>query len=121
MDSRRLTRWFVLAGACIASVARAEPSAPVPAPAPAAEPGTELECASVTASVRLQAYGYAHVVTLANHCQRSVSCEVWTNVDPSPHLSLSAKPGQTAETVTRSGSPSRDVQAGKLCRFAAEG
>jgi len=75
------------------------------------------ECASVTASVRMQAVGYNHIVTLANHCQRAVSCEVWTNVDPTPHLTLKAKPGESAETITRVGSPSRDVQAGKLCHF----
>jgi hypothetical protein len=71
--------------------------------------------------VRLQAYGYAHVVTLVNRCQRPVSCEVWTNVDPSPHLTLQAKPGQSAETVTRSGSPSRDVRAEKSCRLVGGG
>lgn len=75
------------------------------------------ECASVTASVRMQAVGYNHVVTLSNHCQRTVSCEVWTNVDPTPHQTLKAKPGETVQTVTRIGSPSRDVQAGKLCHF----
>src|SRR5882757_7669264 len=74
-------------------------------------------CASVTASARLYYVGYNHVVTLANHCSRAVSCEVWTNVDPAPHLLLKAKPGQSAETITRVGSPSREVQAGKACRF----
>ncbi|MEO6602397.1 MAG: hypothetical protein ABIQ16_21125 [Polyangiaceae bacterium] len=83
-------------------------------------PGT-LDCASVTASTRLQATGYAHVVTLANHCSRAVSCEVWTDVDPSPRYTLSAKPGETAETITRAGSPSRVVQAGKSCHFASSG
>ena len=75
------------------------------------------DCASVTASARLRGYGYSHIVTLANHCDRAVSCEVWTNVDPTPHLMLSAKPGESVETVARYGSPSREVQAGKSCRF----
>jgi hypothetical protein len=73
------------------------------------------DCAAVTASVRMQAVGYNHIVTLANHCQRAVSCEVWTNVDPTPHFTLRAKPGESAEIITRVGSPSRDVQAGKVC------
>lgn len=73
------------------------------------------DCASVTAGTRLEAYGYTHVVTLANHCPVQVSCEVWTNVDPAPHLVLRAKAGESAEIVTRRGSPSRDVQAGKSC------
>ncbi len=75
------------------------------------------ECAVVSAGTRLNAVGYNHVVTLANHCTRAVSCEVWTNVDPSPHYTLRAKPGESAEIVTRLGSPSRDVQAGKACHF----
>ena len=76
------------------------------------------ECATVTASARLYYAGYKHVVTLGNHCPRAVSCEVWTNVDPTPHFTLTAKPGESAEVITRVGSPSRDVQAGKVCHFA---
>ena len=75
------------------------------------------ECAAVTASTRLNAVGYNHIVTLANHCQRAVSCEVWTNVDPTPHVTLRAKPGESAETITRVGSPSRDVHAEKSCHY----
>jgi len=87
--------------------------------ASAAEPLADgvSECAVVSAGVRLNAVGYNHVVTLANRCSRAVTCEVWTNVDPSPHLTLKAKAGETAEVVTRIGSPSRDVQAGKACHF----
>ena len=74
-----------------------------------------LDCASVSASTRLEAYGYTHVVTLTNHCSAPVSCEVWTNVDPAPRVTLRAKAGEGVATVTRRGSPSRDVQAGKSC------
>jgi hypothetical protein len=93
----------------LASVAVAQRETPLADGAP--------DCATVTASVRMQAVGYNHIVTLANHCQRAVSCEVWTNVDPSPHVTLRANPGESAQTITRIGSPSRDVQAGKVCRF----
>ena len=79
--------------------------------------GTPQDCASVTAHASYRGGGYAHLVTLTNHCQSAVTCEVWTNVDPSPRVSLHAKPGETVETVTRIGSPSYDVQAGKQCRF----
>lgn len=85
------------------------------APVAGAEGG--IDCATVSASTRNQAYGYAHVVTLTNQCQRPVACEVWTNVDPTPRYTLQAKPGQSAEVTTRAGSPSRDVSAGKLCRY----
>jgi hypothetical protein len=75
------------------------------------------DCASVTAVARYKVYGYTHVVTLNNSCQRAVSCEVWTDVDPSPHVSLQAKPGKSAEVVIRNGSPASEVHAGKLCHF----
>jgi hypothetical protein len=98
----------------LGSVSAAAVSAADPAPGVA-------DCATVTASARMQAYGYAHVVTLANRCSRPVSCEVWTNVDPSPHLTVQAKPGQSAEVVTRAGSPAREFSAGKQCRFDTSG
>lgn len=85
--------------------------------APSANADDGITCANVSASTRLQAYGFAHVVTLSNQCQRAVSCEVWTNVDPAPRHTLQAKPGASAEVVTRGGSPSRDVSAGKQCRY----
>jgi hypothetical protein len=75
------------------------------------------DCASVTASARFQGYGYSHIVTLNNTCQRAVSCEVWTDVDPTPHHVLEAKPGKTAEVAVRSGSPASEVRAAKLCHF----
>jgi hypothetical protein len=110
LDSLRVAL-LVLAAASIVSPVAAEPNA---------DPGG-LDCAAVTASARPRAYGFAHVVTLANHCSRAVSCEVWTDVDPSPHYTLSAKAGQSAEIITRAGSPSRVVQAGKSCHLASEG
>ncbi len=71
--------------------------------APPARDGAadDLDCAKVSAEARNYAYGYNHVVVLSNQCQRPVSCEVWTNVDPTPHLTLEAKPGRTASVVTR--------------------
>lgn len=102
---------FVLG--CI-SVSIAVVAAADPAPAVA-------DCATVTANARMQAYGYAHVVTLANRCSRPVSCEVWTNVDPLPHLTVQAKPGESAEVVTRAGSPAREFSIGKQCRFGISG
>jgi hypothetical protein len=71
----------------------------------------------VTAGVRNYGYGYQHYVTLANHCDQPVKCEVWTNVDPTPHHELSAKPGETVSVATRLSSPSREVSAGHSCRF----
>ena len=98
---------LALAGAALAE--------PAPKP-PSADP---LACAVVTAEARLYGYGYQHWVTLANHCQQSVTCEVWTNVDPTPHLTLTAKAGESASVPTRLTSPSREVQAGKSCKLLA--
>jgi len=106
LDYRRLARG-VLGALFFALSARAEPTPASPA------------CAEVSASARMQAYGYAHVVTLTNRCQRAVSCEVWTDVDPAPHYQLRAKPGDRVEVVTRNGSPARAVQAGTQCHFVA--
>ena len=75
------------------------------------------DCASVSASARFKSYGYTHVITLTNSCQRAVSCEVWTDVDPSPHYTLQAKPGKSAEVITRNGSPASEVRAEKVCHF----
>jgi hypothetical protein len=75
------------------------------------------DCASVTATARFKAMGYTHIVTLTNGCERAVSCEVWTDVDPTPHYTLSAKPGKSAEVIVRNGSPAREVHAGKVCQF----
>ena len=83
----------------------------------AAADGSATDCASVTAQASYRGAGYSHLVTLTNHCPSAVTCEVWTNVDPSPHQTLHAKPGETVTTVTRIGSPSADVQAGKQCRL----
>jgi hypothetical protein len=103
---------FAALGLALGGAALAEP-------APKPPSGGELGCAVVTAEARLYGYGYQHWVTLANHCQQSVSCEVWTNVDPTPHLTLTAKPGETASVATRLTSPSRELQAGKSCKLLA--
>jgi hypothetical protein len=75
------------------------------------------QCAVVTGSVRAEAYGYTHVVTLQNRCDKPVACEVWTDVDPEPRKTLRAAPGQSDEVITRRGSPARDVTAYKACSY----
>ena len=80
-------------------------------------PKTPALCAVVTASVRSEAFGYKHVVTLRNGCDRPVECQVWTDVDPEPRTAMRAAPGETSEIVTRIGSPASAVSASKECRF----
>lgn len=79
-------------------------------------PPSIADCAVVRAEARMEAYGYSHVVVLENRCNVPVTCDVWTDVDPSPRMTLSAAPGERAEVLTRRGSPSRDVSAAKECR-----
>jgi hypothetical protein len=87
-----------------------------PAPARPA-PKTPALCAVVSASVRAEAFGYKHVVSLRNGCDRPVECQVWTDVDPEPRQTMRAAPGETSEVVTRIGSPASAVSASKECRF----
>jgi hypothetical protein len=104
LDTRRL---ILLGAACLSLAGTAA----------ADSPQQVGDCAAVSAGARPKAYGYTHVVTLNNTCQRAVACEVWTDVDPSPHYPLSAKPGKSAEVITRNGSPASEVHAGKSCHF----
>ena len=99
---------------CVASLAFASTAA---SSAGAEAPQPVGDCASVTASARFAGSGYRHIVTLTNGCQQPVSCEVWTDVDPTPHHTLRANPGKSAEVIVRIGSPASGVQAGKACRF----
>jgi len=109
LDSLRLISVRV-AGLVLASAVASSAGADSPQPVG--------ECASVRASARFKGDGYRHVVTLSNGCQQPVSCEVWTDVDPTPHYTLQANPGKSAEVIVRNGSPASEVHAGKLCRFA---
>jgi hypothetical protein len=84
---------------------------------PKSSPSGIEQCAQVSASVRMEAYGFTHLVSLRNGCDRAVSCEVWTDVDPSPHHALRAAPGETQELITRRGSPAREVSAGSSCHY----
>jgi hypothetical protein len=91
------------------------PIKPSPAkPVPAKDPGA---CALVSASTRMEAYGFTHLVTLRNTCDKTVTCEVWTDVDPTPRQVLSAGPGESVDVVTRIGAPASAVTAFKECRF----
>jgi hypothetical protein len=91
-----------------------KPGTNKPAPPPGKTPGN---CAQVTAGTRMEPFGFTHVVTLRNGCDKPVTCEVWTDVDPTPRQALSAAPGESVDVVTRIGSPASAVTAFKECRF----
>jgi hypothetical protein len=102
----------------LAEPAPTKPAQGKPAPVrPAPGPKSAGSCTTVTGSVRAEAYGYKHVVSLRNGCDKPVDCEVWTDVDPTPRQVLRAAPGETVEVVTRIGSPASEVSAQKECKF----
>jgi hypothetical protein len=99
-----------------------KPPAQKPPPAPPTEERpskdkTPANCTQVSASVVSEAYGYKHVVSLRNGCERPVECQVWTDVDPTPRNVLRAQKGETVEIVTRIGSPASDFKALKECKY----
>ena len=93
------------------------PSPAAPSEAPVAKAVPADACAEARGSARYEAYGYTHVVTLRNGCDKPVECALWTNVDPEPRTSVQAAPGQSIDIVTRRGSPAREVVAQKSCRY----
>lgn len=118
-----------LALAIVSSAAAQSQKPPVkPPPAQKPQPGPPAEerpskdrtpgnCTQVSASVISEAYGYKHVVSLRNGCDRAVECQVWTDVDPTPRNVLRAQKGETVEVITRIGSPARDFKALKECKY----
>jgi hypothetical protein len=104
-------------GARAQEPAPGKPSKPAPNKPAAPAVKTPGNCAQVTAGTRMEPFGFTHVVTLRNGCDKPVSCEVWTDVDPTPRQTLNAAPGESVDVVTRIGSPASAVTAFKECRF----
>ncbi|MFW2387326.1 MAG: hypothetical protein ACN4G0_03265 [Polyangiales bacterium] len=73
-------------------------------------------CYSVYGEARYGAFAYKHVVVVTNRCDFALQCEVWTDVDPEPRLSLSVGPKSTAEVIARSTSPARSFKAFGECK-----
>lgn len=71
-------------------------------------------CVAVTAQARYGAYGYDHLVTLSNGCDRHADCTVRTDVNPEP-IAVSLSAGQTEEVVTFRGSPASTFRATVRC------
>lgn len=63
---------------------------------------------------RYRGYGYDHLVTLVSHCERSVACEVSTDVAPSA-VTVAVAPGATETVLTFRGSPAREFTASVVC------
>lgn len=81
------------------------------------EGGDEIkDCYNVHGEARYGALAYKHIVIVTNRCDMSLQCEVWTDVDPSPRLSVSVGPKGTTETVVRNNSPARAFKAFGECK-----
>jgi hypothetical protein len=72
------------------------------------------ECVHVRTEARYVAYGYDHVVEIANECEKAMLCTVMTDVNPET-TSVSVAAGQTRGVVTFRGSPAREFKATVLC------
>lgn len=71
-------------------------------------------CISVTSTSRWVPYAYDHIVTLTNGCSRDATCQVSTDVNPTPTTASVAK-GTTVDVVTFMGSPSATFNARVRC------
>lgn len=82
-----------------------------------AQPG-HPECVHVRTEARYAAYGYDHIVEIANECEKAMLCTVMTDVNPEV-TSVSLAAGQTRSVVTFRGSPAREFKATVLCEEPA--
>jgi len=73
-------------------------------------------CYSVHGEARYGALAYKHIVIVTNRCDFTLQCQVWTDVDPSPKLSVSVGPKGTSETIVRNNSPARSFKAFGECK-----
>ncbi|MFZ1865246.1 MAG: hypothetical protein WAU39_13560 [Polyangiales bacterium] len=73
-------------------------------------------CYQVRGEARYGALAYKHIVIVSNRCDITLSCEVWTDVDPTPRQKLTVGPNTEAEAMTRSNSPARDFKAYGECQ-----
>jgi hypothetical protein len=78
------------------------------------EPGQVPECIEYRGEARYRGLGYDHVVVIESSCQQTASCRVSTDVDPQEH-EVDVPGGETAEVVTRRGSPARAFSPNVSC------
>ena len=64
------------------------------------------DCIGYRGDARYRGLGYDHVVVLVSSCEQTAHCTVSTDVTPEEH-ETDVPPGETAEVLTRRGSPAR--------------
>lgn len=76
-------------------------------PVRADETGDHPACIVVSGEARYGAYGYDHIVTVRNGCDRAATCSVTTSVNArAARVSVAA--GASVDVVMWRGSPARD-------------
>jgi hypothetical protein len=79
--------------------------------------GERPECVRAEATARMQAYGFDHWVTVTNTCDRPMSCEISSDVQPTPNRARLAT-GARQEFLLWRGSPASAFQARVDCTEA---
>ena len=98
----------VLSFLALSLVGPAAPAAPQAGGLPA--------CVQVNAHARYGAYGYDHIVEIANRCERAATCSVTTNVNPDA-MAVRVAAGELERVVTFRGSPAREFSATVRCEL----
>lgn len=64
-------------------------------------PSAEARTYKIKGEVQVQTGGYRHVVIIKNKSRDWLTCEVWTDVDPTPHQSARLGPKTSREVIIR--------------------
>ena len=70
----------------------------------------------IKGEVRPQAGGYRHVVIIKNKSRDWLSCEVWTDLDPTPHHSARLGPRTNREVIIRTMATEDEFTPFGFCR-----
>lgn len=108
-----------LALACVSSPVQSTSAPTTSAPTTSARVAVDpkLSCVEYNAEARYSGVGYDHLVHISNHCERAVTCEVSTNVNPEKtRVAVASKATETV--LTWRGSPAREFTAAVSCRLS---
>lgn len=73
-------------------------------------------CVEVSSEARYRGYGYDHIVRIANGCERAATCDVSTDVNPTPERTTIPSKEQV-EILTFRGSPAREFVPRVECKL----
>lgn len=74
-------------------------------------------CVAIKSSAPYQAVGYGHLASVQNNCEKSVRCELWTDVDPQPRHVVELESKGSTTVAFRRDSPSREFRVQVSCQF----